>query len=113
MAGSPRSPPPAPSISVSSPSSSIPAKRPLSDGNSNANNHGNGNGVNNHNSSSPPSNSTFSTPAHASAPPTKKVLERNQACLSCRSRKRKCDVSPLPPAFAPVFFFFFDRVLIG
>ncbi|RPA97602.1 hypothetical protein L873DRAFT_1771169 [Choiromyces venosus 120613-1] len=94
MAGSPRSPPSAPAISVSSSSSAIPAKRPLSDGNSNANNHGNGNAVNNHNSSSPPANSTFSTPAaHASlsTPPTKKVLERNQACLSCRSRKRKCD----------------------
>ncbi|KAG0124843.1 hypothetical protein HOY82DRAFT_173303 [Tuber indicum] len=86
MAGSPGSPPPAPAISVSSPSSAIPAKRPLSDGN--RNDHGNGNAVNSHNSSSPP-NSTVH--ASVSTPPTKKVLERNQACLSCRSRKRKCD----------------------
>ncbi|KAI5781941.1 hypothetical protein EDC01DRAFT_619439 [Geopyxis carbonaria] len=30
-------------------------------------------------------------PTHSQSPPTKKVLERNQACLGCRARKRKCD----------------------
>ncbi|KAF8540695.1 hypothetical protein BDD12DRAFT_804349 [Trichophaea hybrida] len=28
---------------------------------------------------------------NGATPPTKKVLERNQACLGCRQRKRKCD----------------------
>ncbi|KAF8254131.1 hypothetical protein K440DRAFT_639900 [Wilcoxina mikolae CBS 423.85] len=43
-------------------------------------------------------NATLAAPTPAAAnsnngatPPTKKVLERNQACLGCRQRKRKCD----------------------
>ncbi|KAI5802759.1 fungal-specific transcription factor domain-containing protein [Pyronema domesticum] len=39
----------------------------------------------------PPLAPAPSTPKKDSGPPMKKVLERNQACLSCRQRKRKCD----------------------
>ena len=97
MAGGSQSPPTAPEISVSSPPSSIPAKRALSEGNGTTNGNsadrGDDNENNNQSSSSPPpSLSSPAVNASLSTPPTKKVLERNQACLSCRSRKRKCDV---------------------
>lgn len=36
---------------------------------------------------------TTPKPSRHTGAPTKKVLERNQACLDCRRRKRKCDVS--------------------
>ncbi|RPB08252.1 hypothetical protein P167DRAFT_568078 [Morchella conica CCBAS932] len=109
MAASPSTPPPLlNSIAVSSAPtpSSIPAKRPLETASTSSTTTTTSSNSSTTSASSSTSSAaanntattTASTPAATAAtaaaaatPQTKKVLERNQACLSCRSRKRKCD----------------------
>lgn len=105
MAASPRSPPHSAlnsitvagpqNIPANSPPSSIPVKRPLESSASSA--AAATNGFQSSSSSTSSVSSSAVASSVATTPPTKKVLERNQACLSCRSRKRKCDVCyPIP-----------------